>query len=339
MLAEKINGDGLEENEVEFEVDADYKLEFLDTLKNSTRKFYSYILKLADEYEKEIEKPIYNFSISDRDEMLIVKYKNKNTFSFQSTLSPLKNYIDFCISKNLVKHFENRFSAVLPNDYRNYINIQAMENSYISKTKVRELENLLVNEQDKLIIELLSWGVRGRTEKGNTLEELINLKVSDIKYEEKLIYLTNNDGEIRYLDVDDFTLDLIKRTINKGFYLFNNGLKGKKNSEGIYEKTDKGFQINETEYVFRIPGKNKYGQIDHQLIANRIQRIQKYTQTPYLNISSLYFSSMIDEAKKIKAKNGILTKEDYIAINQKFAYGENGEIYLHKIKSIMSPYI
>jgi len=338
MMAEKIN-ENLEEDNL-FQVDTEFKEEFLGTLKKGTRKFYSYVLKRADLYEKQIGVSVFDFNMEERDDLLTVQFKNKSQWAFQTVRSPLKNYVDYCMFKNFTTRNENIFELILPSSYNKYVNPQAVENSYIPKPRVRELEELLINEQDKLFIELLSWGARGRTEKGNTLEELINLKVSDVDFERNTIKLSkNNITKKRVLYVDDFTTDLVKKTINKRFYVFNNGLKSKKNDEGIYEKTEKGFQINETDYVFRVPGKNKYGQIDHQLIANRIQRIQKWTNTPYLNISSLYFSSMIDEAKKRKAKKGELTRQDYVDINEAFSYGENGDIYLNKVKEMMSFYI
>ena len=344
MLTKEVNDSRFQEEEVTFKVDPRVKEEFLDSQIKSTRAFYSYILQRADNYEYELGISIFNFNIEQRDELLLVKFKNKTIGAFQSNLSPLKKYVDFCIGKNLVRHFENRFGMILPKYYSDFINIQAMENSYIPKSEVRELEKQLINYQDKLIIELLSWGVRGRTEKGNTLEEMINLKVIDIEWDQKKIYLTSNDGELRELYVDDFTLDLLQKTINCGHYIFGNGLKSKKNDEGVYEKTEKGFPINETEYVFRVPGKNKFGKIDHQLIANRIQRIQSWVNAPYLNISSLWTSAIIDAAKVIKDANGELTKKDYISLNERFQYGSNekgldGEKYFQKTKDLINLYI
>lgn len=337
-MPEKIN-DGSQKEEVLFKIDAPIKEEFLDTQKKSTRTFYSYVLGQADEFESEIDKSIFNFNIEDRDELLMIKFKNKSPWAFKSNLTPLKKYVDFCIMKKLVKHNENRFATILPKDYENYVNVQAMEGSYIPKSEVRELQKSLKNEQDQLILELLSWGIRGRTEKGNTLEELVNLKVQDVRWNEKILYLINNDGELRYIDVDDYTIDLIKRTINKGFYFFKNGLKGKRNELGVYEKSEKGSIINESEYVFRVPGKNKFGKTDHQFFEGRIQRIQTWLEKPYLTISNLYFSAMIDYAKKLKEEKGELTKEDYIKINERFQYGENGEKYLYKTQELVNMYI
>jgi len=328
------------EEKLVFEVDPEVKEEFLEKQMKSTRSYYRYILQLADDFEVKLGKEIYNFNTEERDELLIVQYKNKNTFAFQSVLSPLKTYVDFCIApKNLVKHNENRFANILTSNYKEYINVQAKENSYISLSESRELQFRLKNYQDRLILELSSLGVRGRTEKGNTLEELVNLKQSDVKWDKNRLYLTKNNGELRWIEVDDYTLNLIKKVINEDFYIANNGLKTKPNAEGIYEETDRGRIINPSEYIFRIPGKNKHGKVEYQFFASRIQRMQKWLGNPYISISNLYFSAIIEYAKEEKKKKGELTKEDYIKINERFEFGENGEKYLFKTKELIATYL
>jgi len=335
------NKESQTEEKLVFEVDPEVKEEFLEKQMKSTRSYYRYILQLADDFEVKLGKPIYNFNTEERDELLIVQYKNKNTFAFQSVLSPLKTYVDFCISpKNLVKHNENRFAIILTSNYKEYINAQAKENSYISLSESREFQSQLRNYQDRLILELLSLGVRGRTEKGNTLEELVNLKEEDIKWEKKRIYLTkNNVGEKRWIKVDDYTLDLIKKVIDQDFYVANNGLKTKPNDDGIYETTDRGRIINKTEYVFRIPGKNKHSKVDYQFFASRIQRFQKWLENQYISVSNLYFSAIIEFAKNLKAEKGNLTKDDYIKINERFEFGADGEKYLFKVKQLIGTYL
>ena len=341
MTKIEITDDELQtEEKLVFEVDPEVKEEFLEKQMKSTRSYYRYILQLADDFEVKLSKSIYDFNTEERDELLIVQYKNKNTFAFQSVLSPLKTYVDFCIApKNLVKHNENRFANILTSNYKSYINVQAKENSYISLSECRELQFRLKNYQDRLILELSSLGVRGRTEKGNTLEELVNLKQSDVKWEKKRLYLTKNNGELRWIEVDDYTLNLIKRVINEDFYIANNGLKTKPNDDGIYEETNRGRIINPSEYVFRTPGKNKYGKVDYQFFASRIQRMQKWLGNPYISISNLYFSAIIEYAKEEKKKKGELTKEDYIKINERFEFGENGEKYLFKTKELIATYL
>jgi len=341
MTKDKIVEDSQVEEigEVIFEVDSEVKKEFLEKQLKSTRSFYTYVLKRADEFEAKIGKKMYDFNIEDRDEMLIVQYKNKNIWTFQSALSPLKTYVDFCISKSLVRHNENRFTTILPVDYNDYINDQAKENSYIPLSECREFQKQLANYQDRLIIELLGLGARGRTEKGNTLEELVNLMVKDVKWKTKELRLIKNNSEFRYIDVDDYTLELIKNTINETFYVSNNGLKTKKNDDGIYEKTTRGRTINPSEYVFRVPGKTKHGKADYQLFASRIQRMQKWLDKPYLTASNLYFSAIVDYAKRLKDEKGELTRKDYIKINKRFDFGKNGEEYIFKTKELVSMYL
>ena len=335
---EIINDESQTEDILVFEVDPEVKEEFLEKQMKSTRGYYRYILQLADDFEVKLGKPIYDFNTEERDELLIVQYKNKNTFAFQSVLSPLKTYVDFCIApKNLVKHNENRFATILTSNYKEYI--KSKENYFIPLSESRELQSRLKNYQDRLILELSSLGVRGRTEKGNTLEELVNLKQSDVKWEKKRLYLTKNNGELRWIKVDDYTLDLIKKVIDQDFYVANNGLKTKPNDDGIYETTDRGRIINPSEYIFRIPGKNKHGKVEYQFFASRIQRMQKWLKNPYISISNLYFSAIIEYAKDEKKKKGELTKEDYIKINKRFEFGENGEKYLFKTKELIATYL
>jgi len=328
------------EEKLMFEVDPEVKEEFLEKQLKSTRSYYRYILKLADEFEVKLGKPIYNFNTEERDELLTVQYKNKNIFAFQTVLSPLKTYVDFCISpKNLVRHNENRFSSILTSNYKVYISKQAKENSYIPLSECREFQSKLANYQDMLILELPNLGVRGRTEKGNTLEELVNLREKDIEWEKKRLHLTKNNGEERWIEVDDYTLDLLKKTINQDFYISNNGLKTKPNDDGVYERTERGRMINKTEYVFRIPGKNKHGKVEYQFFASRIQRIQKWLGKPYISISNLYFSAIIEYSKKLKEEKGELIREDYISINQRFEFGEDGEKYVFKTRELVESYL
>ena len=340
MVINEVN-DGLQNEDVVFEIDSEVKKEFLEKQLKSTRSFYAYVLKRADEFEAQLDKKIYDFNIEDRDEMLTVQFKNKNKWTFQSALSPLKTYVDFCISKSLVRHNENRFMTILPSDYDDYVSDQAKNSSYIPLSESREFQKRLANDQDKLIIELSSLGVRGRTEKGNTLEEFVNLKVKDIKWNTKELHLIKNNGEQRYINVDDYTLDLLKRVINQTFYVSNNGLKTKKNDLGEFEKTNRGRAISPTEYVFRVPGKNRKGKVAYQFFTSRIQRMQKWLEAPYLNSSNLYFSAILDyaknmlEEKKAKGEKAELTREEYIRINERFEFGENGEKYVFKTRDLV----
>lgn len=319
----------------EFKIDSELKEEFLDSLKKSTRKIYSHVLKKADAYEDEIGKSIYDFNFEDRDELLLVKFKNTTIGAFRSNLSPLKRYVYFCIAKNAVKHNDNRFAMIHPSDYINYVSVQAQENTYISKTEVRELQKELVNAQDKLILELLTWGIRGRTEKGNTQEELINLKVSDVDFDNNILKVINNDGDDRDVYVDDYTINLIKEIIEEDIYICKNGKKPR-------NKEPRKLPIAKTDYVFRIAGRDKSEKVDSQYFIRKVQLMKRYLKEPYLSISNLYFSAIIDYAKKRKNEKGELTRKDYIEINEMFRYGntkERQEAYVNKTSELVKPYI
>jgi integrase len=317
--------------QMEFQIDKELKQEFLDKQMKGTRDTYAYVLKKADEFEQELQKAIYDFNFEERDELILTKYKNKSKGVVQSTLSPLKQYINFCIGKHVVRHNQNRFDEIPVSDYEKYVNVQAQKNTYISKEECRELQKRIFNSQDKLILELLTWGIRGRTEAGNTHEELINLTIDDVDFENHILTVTNNDDEIRIVRVDEYTIELIKEAIKQETYMCNNGT-----------GTIKVMPINDSEYIFRTPGKNKFGKVDQQLFTRRMQSFQEWLEKPYLTISNLWFSSIIDYAKKIKEEKGEVTREDYIRINEIFRYGENREqqtLYWIKTRDLVEPYL
>jgi integrase len=269
--------------------------------------------------------------------------KSRNTAS--GIMSYIIGYVDFCIRRNLVKHRENRFKILNKDDKYKFVSPHAEQNKYLSKEERRTCQAKLVNACDKLIIELIPLGVRGRTQIGNTNEELRNLRNEDVNFDEKELTLLNNDGETRIIrNLDDYTLDLLRETINQKWYITNNGTSKNSDNESLKRV------VNYTDYVFRNAGSNKGGKVKYQYFGTRINKIIKeYCKNPYITITNLYFSGMIDYAKELLLqKNGEpLDFSDYEKIRDKFDYGqpiiqENGEKLwtnvLCKIKIMVEDY-
>lgn len=77
-------------------------------------------------------------------------------------------------------------------------------------------ENELFNYQDKVIIRLIIEGV--------TKEEMCNLIINDVDFDNNLIALTSDDGRIRTIKVSDRCLYLIKGAHNETLYAIKNGI-------------------------------------------------------------------------------------------------------------------
>jgi len=318
---------------IEFKVDNEIKQEYLNTKPTGTADSDAFVLRDFDNYENQAEKPVYNLNISELNEMFAT-LRNSTKRGAGKNKSILVGYIDFCISKKIVPHMENRAKYI---DASNFVHRQALLNKFISKEKLKEYQKVLFNYQDQLLIELPHIGVRGRTVEDATLEEIINLSIDDVIADKNRLILRQNDGKNRFLNgIEESTLELIKDTYNQEKYVENNG--ELTNNPRIPQPRET--KINELEhFVFRTPGKNKYEQLSNSLINSRMKRIQKIVDNPYLTITSLYNSGMIEMAMNIYKEKGEVTKEDYIDICDRYNFGgDDPTRYWYVLKDMFEQY-
>jgi hypothetical protein len=85
--------------------------------------------------------------------------------------------------------------------------------------------------------------------------------------------------------------------------------------------------------VFRVPGKDKFQYFEPNLINSRMHRIQLWLKVPYLNVTNLYYSGMVNMAKEM-LENGETI--DYDTICEQFDYKDE---YVYKLKSIIELYL
>lgn len=302
-----------------FKVENEIKHEYLSNKPTATADSDSFVLRSIDEYEELIGKSVYNFSVSELDE-LFSTFKNSSKKTVDKNKSILATYIDFCISKNLVSHQENRAIFI---DVKKHISKQALLNRYISREKLVEYQGKLYNEQDQLLLLLPFIGVLGRTIEEGTKEEMLNLTIDDVIVDENKLILRQNNGESRELYVDESVIKLIQKTYNRLFYVENNG--GKTQNKRIKDSAPRQTLINKTgtyeKYILRTPGKNKFDRFSLSLFNSRMGRIQKIVGNKYLTYSNLYFSGMIQMAMDIYKEKGEVTDKDFDKICRKFNYG------------------
>jgi len=296
-----------------YNIDNEIKQEYLNSKPTATAESDSFILRTIDEYEQLVNKPVYNLTISEFDE-LFSKFGNTSKSSGDKNKSILVTYINFCISKNFVLHKENRARLI---DITKHVSKQALLNKFTSREKLKEYQKILYNEQDQLLLELLFIGVRGKTIENETLEEIINLSIDDVDFDNNIIKLKQNNGDIRTIKVESSTVELIKNTYEQEIYIENNG--EITNNPRISEPRKS--IINHVEnFVFRIPGKKKFEKFHSSLFNSRITRIKGWVENSYLTVTTIYESGMIQMVMDIYHKKGEVTKEDYINICDRFNY-------------------
>jgi hypothetical protein len=321
---------------MDFVVQNEVKNAYLLTKPTGTAKSIASVLKVVDEYEKINNKFVYDLSINEIDE-LFTMFKNSSFKSATKSLSIIRGYIDYCHSIGLVFHGENRFNSISSERLRNFVSLQALRNSYFSLTQLREYQKRLFNIQDQLLIELPYFGVRGRPQKGATLEEIINLRYSPDHTNKKnnLIEVMKNDGESRYVKVPDSTIELIEDVFTEEYYIGNNGV----DDPSLNHRQTRKIKVNHIEnYVFRIPGEGKSNKFNPTLLNSRISKIQKWVGNQYLTFNTLYQSGMVNMASEILKEKGELTKEDYLDICIRFEYGKKPEDYWFNVKALVEQY-
>jgi hypothetical protein len=327
-------------DELKFNIDDDLKKEYLRQKPIQTAKSEYPTLVAVDEYETLLDKSVYNFSLAERDEIMMMKFENTTIGTVVSTVSKIKGYIDFCVRNypDRVIHNQNIFDTLNKAEAKRFVSKQATEFRYISKAELEKYKEILYNNQDKLLIDLIYNGVRGRTAKGGTLEEIINLTIkphSDDVLKCKLL-LERNDGVMRVHYVPQKTMDLIVDTYYDDGYVANNG----ETSPDIRGET-RTFKINRCEnYVFCATGANKCGKFTEYIINARMRKIQEYCDNNYITANNLYKSGMISMALDIYKEKGEITKDDYVDICTHFRYGENNsEVYWTKVKEDVELYL
>ncbi|HHW89843.1 MAG TPA: hypothetical protein GX745_02935 [Clostridiales bacterium] len=323
---------------LKFEIDDDVKKEYLRQKPIQTAKGEYPTFVSLDEYEALLNKPVYNFSLSERDALMAIKFKNTTINSVASTVSKIKGYIDFCVIQGKVNHMQNIFDTLTKDEAKRFVSKQATEFRYITKRELWKYEEILYNTQDKTLINLLYEGVRGRTVKGGTLEEIINLQInpkSEDIYKCKLL-LNRNDGTIRVHYVSQHTMDLVIDAYYSEEYLANNGEINPDVRGGIRK-----FRINRCgNYVFCTIGKNKCDKWNEQVINTRMKKIQHYCSNPFITVTNLYKSGMISMAIDIYKKNKEITRDDYVDICRRYRYGdEDPERYWSLLKQDVEMYL
>jgi len=284
------------------------KIRFLNEIRDGTKNFYEYVLSKAEKTEIILKKDVFEFNTTELDS-LIKSYKNKSIQTVQSTVAVLKKYIDWAIKEGFVFSGINFLQPLECKDLYKYVNLIARDMRYVTREELLDIVDSCNNRQDSVPFALLFEGA-----KGENLEELRNLKVSDCNFKTNELILTKDSGEKRSLIVSNRTMELINDAISEKEYYKNNGA----------ETTAKStmFPITETEYVLRISGRNEVSTIKPASINARICRIGKWNGNDFITSTTIWFSGMIDMAKEIKNKNGKLVKNDYLEINRRFGYDE-----------------
>lgn len=287
----------------------DLKNKFLDKYTTSTKRFYRYIFQISSELENEFGKDIFEFN-SLEIENLLNCYKNGSVEAVSSNVTVLKKYIDFAIEQGLSKiNYLNNLTGY--DDLKKYVNINMSNKRILSFKQVWDIVDMCYNAQDAICILLPFYGVKGESN-----EEISNLKKSDVDFINKKLKLTRNNNSIRYIDIDDKLISIIYKAISEEEYAKNNG-----NINPDLKSSY--FNIYENDYVVRAATNKNNLPIQSININARIKRIGRLWGNSYITPTSLWYSGFYHRYLQAKSKKGVLAKDDYLKICDEFGYDKS----------------
>lgn len=267
------------------------KNRFMEQYPDSTKMAYEIIFRKTAKTEEQLGKDLCNFNFSEIDGLLY-SIGAKTVESLVSAVSVLSGYTDFCILEGYVPTKMNYYRQFTDKELlKKYLNRFAVKNMYLkNKQELQLIKNICDNAQDEVVFALLWEGVMGEG-----LEELVNLKIEDVDFENNRIHIEGKHERI--ITVEQDTIDSIQDAIEERFYIRKNETNG-----------DSNMLLNITPYVIRpVVRKITDKKVKPGVIRNRIMRIAELYDNPYITPTNIQRSGMIYYIKKMMQEKGYKT--------------------------------
>lgn len=281
--------------------------------------------KVSSQLEYSKDKDLFMFSKYDVEELLM-SFKATQISSLNTRLVTLRKYIDYTQNIHYNENPLNVFRLFFKSeDLKKYIN-QNQHYIYVSRDYLYDIARKMFNAQDAVLFILPFEGI-----KGNELSEMRLLRKQDIDFDNKTIYIRDEQGLTKRImtDIDERSLEIIHSAIKQREYLQGNQLDNI--SQDLHEddhikikfrRKSQFIDLNpNSDYVIKgvIERNSENEPVIRQLIPNRMIKIKnwfrKYDDNPalinLLSPTNLWYSGMVDNLLRIKKEKNILTTDDY----------------------------
>jgi site-specific recombinase XerD len=275
---------------------------------DETVHVFRFVFYKSYDVEDILQKDMYDFNTGELKQVLL--NANKSTMnSVRAFASMMKKYIDWAIRIGLTNSNINPMDMFTTKDYEECID--KSKKLFISEDELIDIEDQLVNYQDKVILRLLFEGANGYE-----VSELINLKKYDVNYEKKQLRLYDDKNGERFIVVSDRCLDIIEKAINEKVYYARNGEKESKHGKSEYP-------YYETDHIIKnvLTGRTR-GEADKNVVYRRMYMIKEIFDMPYLTIKNVWRSGMIKMAVDLYKEEGELTNKQLAKIAEQFGLGK-----------------
>lgn len=285
------------------------KNRFLNSLEDSgTRRTYKSILMKCTEAERFHNKDVCNFNQEEYVDLLF-NFNARSLASIATHNSTISSYIEYAIDSGfadpnrLVDNVAQMFSR---QELLQFVRADAMERQYLNSEELDDFVNFCYNAQDAALIQVVREGVRG-----SSGDELIGLRIQDIDIQQGILHLRGKSGE-RELKVGGDTVDLLVQAHNQRQYWKRNGESTNKKSGFVY--------LPEVDYVFKPTGQKRLEPVNYQILRRRLSTLAEWHNNPFLTVTNIWKSGMIEYGRKIKRENNLkeLSVRHYEMISEKY---------------------
>lgn len=229
-------------------IESEKKNEYLENIKirneEKTYELYSKLIDKLDEFED--YKGIQATNMTKLDFMEFLASLNSSSLSVLYTYkSAINSYLLYATDKQKFTIGLLELDKITQEDLLECINKLAEAIQYITEkeyceilTKVDEKTGRSIgNYQDKLVIVLLWNKIKGE----KSFSDLLNLKVSDVDFGNKQIYVNN-----RTINLSDIEIDIIQKAIKEQTYIRTTMTKKGVISEAVVDILDGDYLVKAT---------------------------------------------------------------------------------------------
>ena len=288
------------------------KIEFIQTIENDDVKMiYFYIFLKSMSSEQLYNKDLYNVSL----DQLALVMRNINHSTINNAINSKSRIISHitCAIQNGRRTNNTNPLVGTDGEWEKQFIDKSIKRFY-SDLEIYELVESLLNAQDQALIQCIFEGIMGKT-----YSELINLRASDIDWDNNLVTVREDEDNVRTVKVSDRCLRYLKNAYEQEYYFPENG--------GVEKKL-----IKNQDYIFKntLWKSTVYSTVSAQTLNKRLLAIRKAHDLDTLRAKDIKDSGMIHMAYVLGKDKKAVEKDEFTKIGDKYNYNKitsNGYSY------------